>query len=234
MGKLKSEGTCVYCEKMYAGSGISRHLGSHLKKMEATSKTTKKAFHVRVSAAEMFLNLLVDGNKPLRELDAFLRAIWLECCGHKSSFEVKEKNYNIDFFNDDDFGEKMDSKMGSIFKKGLALDYQYDFGSTTRLNVKILDEYNLKVPDGVQLLSRNEPLHILCHKCGKQPASEICTVHLWEGEGLLCKKCAKAHAKTCDDFDDYARLPVVNSPRMGTCAYEGGRIDIKRDGAWKG
>jgi hypothetical protein len=49
---------------------------------------------------------------------------------------------------------------------------------------------------------------------------------------LFCDKCAKKHAKKCEDFEDYAALPVVNSPRMGVCAYEGGCIDTERDGAF--
>lgn len=31
MPKLKSEGKCPFCEKMYAKAGISRHLTTHLK-----------------------------------------------------------------------------------------------------------------------------------------------------------------------------------------------------------
>ncbi|MDR0835444.1 MAG: hypothetical protein LBN11_02540, partial [Tannerella sp.] len=56
--------------------------------------------------------------------------------------------------------------------------------------------------------------------------------HDWEEDGLFCDKCGKKHAKTCPDFEEYAALPVVNSPRMGMCAYEGGSIDIERDGAF--
>lgn len=49
------------------------------------------------------------------------------------------------------------------------------------------------------------------------------------GKNAFCKKCAKQHVKTCSDFADYAAMPVVNSPRMGVCAYDGGSIDKKRD-----
>jgi hypothetical protein len=48
---------------------------------------------------------------------------------------------------------------------------------------------------------------------------------------MFCEKCAKKHAKECEDFaDGYTVMPVVNSPRMGVCAYEGGCIDTERDG----
>ncbi|MCP3931432.1 MAG: hypothetical protein GY705_20290 [Bacteroidetes bacterium] len=236
MEALKSEGKCVYCEKMYAKRGITRHLGTHLKKLETENPAKiSKAYHLRIDAAEMFLNLLVNGSKPLGELDRFLREIWLECCGHMSSFEVKEKNYPINWDLDDaEFGESMSKRMNKIFRKGMKVDYKYDFGSTTYLQVNVIEEYKLKVPSGVSLLSRNEPLPILCHSCQKKPASQICSIHIYEGESMFCDACAKKHAKECEDFADYAAMEIVNSPRMGVCGYDGGTIDLDRDGVWKG
>jgi hypothetical protein len=49
----------------------------------------------------------------------------------------------------------------------------------------------------------------------------------------LCDTCAQKHAKKCEAFADYASVPVVNSPRMGVCGYEGGKIDKERDGIFK-
>jgi hypothetical protein len=39
--------------------------------------------------------------------------------------------------------------------------------------------------------------------------------------------------KTCADFEEFARMPVVHSPRMGVCGYTGGIIDAERDGPYK-
>ena len=39
-------------------------------------------------------------------------------------------------------------------------------------------------------------------------------------------------AENADEFE-YAGMPVVNSPRMGICGYEGGTIDTDRDGIYK-
>jgi hypothetical protein len=61
---------------------------------------------------------------------------------------------------------------------------------------------------------------------------EICTVHNWGEDSLFCDKCAKKHAKKCPDFEEYASMPVVNSPRMGVCAYTGGVVDEERDGVF--
>ena len=55
---------------------------------------------------------------------------------------------------------------------------------------------------------------------------------MYEGTGFFCDDCAEKHTKECEDFADYAEMPVVNSPRMGECAYDGGTIDTERDGVF--
>jgi hypothetical protein len=56
---------------------------------------------------------------------------------------------------------------------------------------------------------------------------------MYQGYSFFCEKCAAKHEDTCSDFQDYANMPVVNSPRMGVCGYEGGSIDKERDGVYK-
>lgn len=79
--------------------------------------------------------------------------------------------------------------------------------------------------------------HLAKHLSGlekEKPSSYICTVHMYETDKcLFCTTCAKKHEKVCDDFEDYASMPVVNFPRMGVCGYGGGTIDVERDGAYK-
>ena len=231
MTVLKSEGKCLYCEKMFAAAGIGRHLTSHLKNIQKESISKRKAYHLKIPANGMFLHLLVSDETELGDLDLFLREIWLECCGHLSSFRVKNKQYE---WSDDEFGENLGQKVSDIFYKGLKLKYEYDFGSTTQLEIQVLNEYHINVFGGILLLSRNEPLPILCHLCNKKPAAEICSIHIYEDACMFCKSCAKKHEKECPDFEDYASMPLYNSPRMGVCAYEGGIIDKERDGVWKG
>jgi hypothetical protein len=55
---------------------------------------------------------------------------------------------------------------------------------------------------------------------------------MYEEDAGFCDKCAEKHAKKCADFEDYASLPIVNSPRMGVCGYMGGTIDTERDGVF--
>ncbi|MBL7814256.1 MAG: hypothetical protein JNL70_04545 [Saprospiraceae bacterium] len=146
--------------------------------------------------------------------------------------EVKKYKNNWDDPNGI-IGEDQSKTLKKVFKVGQVFDYEYDFGSTTQLTIHVLAEYKLAVTEGIKLLSRNEPLKIMCEVCGEKAATDVCTIHDWEEASLFCKSCAKKHAKECEDFADYAGLKVVNSPRFGVCAYEGGQIDKKRDGVWK-
>jgi hypothetical protein len=251
MTTLNSEGKCLFCGETYKKAAISRHLNTHLKAKAAANKIGV-SFHLRIEAEEMFLNLWVDGEAKMKSIDDFLRSIWLECCGHMSAFRDRSKASRgggmFDIMDAYDYLEQgnikkyeaimestagevpMSRKVKDVFYKDYKLEYQYDFGSTTQLKVKAIEVFPFKAEKSIVLLSRNEPLEILCHDCGKSPASKICTVCMGEDEYMFCDKCAKKHAKKCPDFDDYAQLPVVNSPRMGVCAYEGGIIDIERDG----
>jgi hypothetical protein len=255
--KLKSEGKCLFCGKTFAKAGINRHLATHLKE-KAESGKPGKSFFVKVETNKKwgntpyFLSLWVDGEAKMKDLDTFLRDIWLECCGHMSAFRNPKKRnaFGWDFFEAIELAEKgkikeyeklmeegdgevpMSRKTKDALHKGLALEYEYDFGSSTELTVTVMDEYPVKADKKIVLLSRNEPLEIMCSVCGKLPATQICTVCMWEENAVFCDKCAKKHAKECEDFADYASMPVVNSPRMGVCAYEGGTIDTERDGVF--
>lgn len=240
MEKITSEGKCIYCGKMYKGTGILRHVKTHLNKLETDYKGKKgKSYLLKVKADVMFLILLVDENQSILEIDDFLRKIWLECCGHLSSFHDPKKDIYYpelkdDFFFGDKEVEEEDENeyiVKDIFHKGLKLEYDYDFGSTTRLFIDIAEEYSIPEKKGIKLISRNEPLKIMCAKCQKKPAIEMCTVH-WGDNNFFCEDCGEIHKEECEDFEDYA-MPVVNSPRMGVCAYTGGTIDTERDGVYK-
>ena len=218
MAKTDSKGKCLYCGEMLSKRTISRHLEKHLKELLLVDR--KKSFHLRVEAGPYFLQLLVDGDARLSDVDSFLRRIWLECCGHLSQFCL-----------DGSWGteEKMSQLARRVFSPSQNMWYAYDFGSTTELAIKILSVHPIATKEGVKLLSRNEPFEIYCNKCKKEPATQICTAH-WEEEDecFFCDTCAEAHEEECEEAE-YAIYAVVNSPRMGACAYDGGLIDLERD-----
>lgn len=253
--KLTSEGKCLFCSKLYKKAGINRHLQKHLEQ-KAIEGRPGKSFLVKVEtdkswgSTPYFLSLWLDGETKMKDLDFFLKRIWLECCGHMSSFiNPKERStYGgmANFFDIDDFFEKgknsmeaqngevpMSKKAKVVFEEKLTLDYAYDFGSTTALQITALHEYPVKADQKIVLLSRNEPLALMCSSCGKKPATQICSICSCQEQAQFCEKCALKHAKQCDDFDEYAAMPIVNSPRMGVCAYAGGGIDVERDGIAK-
>ena len=248
MSKINSTtGKCIFCQKDFSKTSLTRHLNTHFAQKAIEGKPGK-SFLVKVEtnprwgSTPYFLMLWVDGNTTLQKVDTLLRQIWLECCGHMSAFRLpRNRQSPLNFFSDlatgkhamgmefTEYGEiDMNGKAKNIFHKDLKLVYEYDFGSTTALQLTILEEYTMAAEKPLVLLSRNEPSQMLCEVCGKEQATTLCTV-CTNQETMFCPKCAKKHAKKCSDFADYAAMPVVNSPRMGVCDYTGGHIDKERD-----
>jgi len=127
----------------------------------------------------------------------------------------------------------MNHKVHDVFDSGIKIFHDYDFGTTTRVFLKGLKHYQLNIEDQIILLSRNEPLKLICATCKVEPAVNICTSCNWEQYSFFCKKCSKKHEKVCEYFNEDSSLPVVNSPRMGQCGYTGGMIDVERDGIYR-
>lgn len=87
-------GECLFCQEHFAKKGINRHLQKHLKE-KSLSRKSGRSFLLKIgsnpsywSKASYFLSLWIDGNTSMGDLDSFLRHIWLDCCGHMSSFTV--------------------------------------------------------------------------------------------------------------------------------------------------
>lgn len=181
-----------------------------------------QAFLLKVTGnnSAFWLFLKVNQNCTLDSLDDFLRNIWLECCGHMSHFIINGTCYEktpIDMSPDD---KTMQVLARDVLYHKMRFSYEYDYGSTTKLR---LDVHSIINDDSSTakpvLLARNNPVKIDCDSC-KNNASLICEICMYEGGGFLCEVCAKKHK--CENCDDEASfLPVLNSPRMGVCAYEG-------------
>lgn len=219
MVKQKSEGKCGFCKNTFSKGGMTKHLAS-CEQRRAGSETSSgkqkmqktKLFHLVVTghdSPEYWMHLEAPAEAALKDLDRFLRNIWLECCGHLSAFTIEGQTY------DEDGG--MDVTLGKILSPGMKFYHEYDFGSTTELVLKVVSERDGQVSDeSILLMSRNDPLLIMCASCGK-PAKQVCIECHWDGEGWLCSKCAKKH-----ECGEDMLLPVVNSPRVGVCGYTGG------------
>lgn len=96
----------------------------------------------------------------------------------------------------------------------------YDFGSSTETLLTTVD-VRLGKPltdKPIFQMGRNKPPAVECMECSK-PASWMCfeCIHENGDEGTLCEEHMKRHE--CDEFG--GPVPLVNSPRIGVCAYSG-------------
>jgi hypothetical protein len=159
----------------------------------------------------------------LSSLDNLLRRTWLECCGHLSMFEVRPFRYlpvgagALDPFGRRDFERSMSARIGDAFSSvGTKGTYDYDFGSTTTLSIALTHARDGRLGrSAVRLLARNDAPTWQCGICG-EPASLICRAHESDDSPFVCARHQKKHA-----CSERAFLPIVNSPRMGVCAYAG-------------
>jgi len=166
-----------------------------------------------------WMHLEVAADTTLATLDRFLRETWLECCGHLSVFRIGGFNYYVDAEMDaywDMRRKNMQVKLEEVLSPGQTCSYEYDFGTTTELIMKVIseDEVDMK-GKAIQVLARNTLPIIPCDGCG-EPATSLCTQCVYEDKGCLCDTCARSH-----ECGEEMLLPLVNSPRAGVCGYTG-------------
>jgi hypothetical protein len=239
MARQQSQGTCLLCKGTFSKASMTRHLAKCLPthddaaELPASKRKKGKLFHLVVEGKDdprYWLHLEMPATTRLKYLDQFLRDIWLECCGHLSAFKIEGRKRaaprsledflaaNLDDWRDPDEVD-MEAKVGDLFKPGLKLSYDYDFGSTTTLSIKVVGEREGWVvkPNEIHLLARNDPPHIPCGRCHKGEAAVIDMENVYDESGWLCDRCAEE----TDLADGEMTLPVVNSPRTGVCGYTG-------------
>ena len=175
-------------------------------------------------APDFWLHLEAKAKASLADLDDFLREVWLECCGHMSAFDIGGASFDSSgkggmVWGDEDSAareEAMAVPLGHVLRLGLKFRYQYDFGSTTELALRVIGELESNAgKEPVRLLARNNPPPFVCDECG-MPAAHICTDCAGSGGGWLCAACVSEHG-----CGEEMLLPVVNSPRVGVCGYTG-------------
>lgn len=109
--------------------------------------------------------------------------------------------------------------LASVVKPGVNFSHEYDFGSTTELRLRQVSERTGPIVSrAVAVLARNNPPAIVCGACG-QSATNVCMMCSRTDTGWLCDACAKRHP--CNGGEEGMMLPVVNSPRVGVCGYDG-------------
>jgi len=177
------KGKCSFCNATFSKGAMTKHLKS-CRQREAVSETTSekrklqktKSFHLLVEGRglpEYWMHLSVSTNATLKDLDGFLRNIWLECCGHLSAFTIGGKTYSISPIGEDD-ERSMRVALGNVLGSGMKFYHEYDFGTTTELTLKVVSELEGEAKSkSIQVLARNDPPTITCESCGKI-ATKVC------------------------------------------------------------
>jgi hypothetical protein len=219
------DGKCMFCDKAFSKAAIKKHLDKCEKRtkefiIEDTEKS-EEYFCISVQGyyePDYWIYIDIPTNSTLKVLDVFLRDIWLECCGHMSMFEISGESFSSSC--DREFGDRsMSTKINNVMDVGIQFKYEYDFGSTTILKLKVVSKFRgRKRKKKVELLARNVNPIIKCSYCEK-PATSVCCQCVYD-DGWVCDDCIEKH-----ECGEEMMLPVVNSPRVGVCAYEGGHYD---------
>ncbi len=219
-----SKGVCNLCHRTFSRVGMVRHLESCQQRNDLQTLAGRGRprqtwlFHLAawgIYSPDYWMNLQMPADATLRNLDDFLRGIWLECCGHLSAFTIqgiRYISYTPEWIDDRIEERTMDVRLDQILEPGLKFEHEYDFGTPTCLALKAVGVHGGRAKGkSIQVLARNDPPPIVCDVCGK-PAKYICTLCMSSGKGCLCAECAGKH-----ECGDEMFLPVVNSPRVGMC-----------------
>lgn len=230
----QTKGLCSYCKNELTRSGMTRHLRGCTQRLDKIRQANargrrEKQYHLQVQDAYglgYWLQLEMRGRATLEDLDWYLRVIWLECCGHLSDFTIRGQRYTQLTPGLFDFGmekESMDIKVDRVLKTGLEIDYEYDFGSSTNLTIKVVGQRTggATTKNPIALMARNNFEPPPCDECGK-PTRWMCLDCYYGDEeaerGFACEEHAKAH----EEHDEHGGpMGFFNSPRSGVCGYDG-------------
>jgi hypothetical protein len=220
---LRLPGKCEFCGAETSKLRMNKHLLA-CPSLPAGKSPRGTVFRLVVEgkySPEYWLMMDASGASTIRALDEFLRGIWLECCGHLSCFSIDDVDYLSRVSKEPalwPFAPRrrerdMDILVGRVLRPRLRFFHEYDFGTPTRLVLKVILAKEDVFPRGeVRLLARNTPPNFRCAICGAQ-ATRICGNEICEPT-FLCSGCPKRR-------DEEDCLPIVNSPRMGVCGYTG-------------
>ena len=202
-----TKGNCYLCGAELAVTAMK----NHLLKTHGVAEDGQECYLLKITGVYdkiYWLYVDVPLTAALSSVDAFLRKIWLECCGHMSRFSCSGGMA---------FGK---TRKLSALSVGDQLLHEYDFGDTTETILTVAGQTTRpKQKDAVRLLARNQPPLFQCSNC-EELAVMLCSECMYDSDTpFFCAACADEHEH------DEMLLAVSNSPRMGECGYEG-ELDI--------
>jgi len=216
----QTKGSCAFCGKSMTVGGMTKHLATCTKRLEQIAAPASNQADIQVLyhllvrdrySSAFWLHLEMNGSAKLKDLDRYLRAIWLECCGHLSKFTAAGWG-------------STDVAMSWTAQRALDrypdMVHLYDFGTTSETVIRVVGirEGKPLSRHPILLMARNDMPEETCMECGAI-ATHYCHECVIEREetGLLCAACVEDHP--CEDYGE--PIPLVNSPRLGMCGYDG-------------
>lgn len=200
----------------------------HMKKHMADAFGDPDRFAIRIDqgpGGPFWMYVQVSTEATFGVLDRFLRAVWMECCGHFSEFTVGGRPA----------GKR--KRLSAALSDGSEFEYRYDMGDATELRLTVIgrsarimdlggwvrnDAYfppPMVVGEGkVRIVALHDAVRYNCEKCGNE-ASYVCPQCIHDGTGACCGACAPDH-KCGNDM----LLATAQSPRVGSCSFEGGSL----------
>jgi hypothetical protein len=229
MVRNKSYGICKKCGHRTTKGHMLRHLRKCLAIESKREGHQFQLIQLRIEAEYLpmyWLDIEINADSKLRDLDKFLRDIWLECCGHMSQFQIADHHYLMPYDGSFEIWKNegnMDSALSDVIRNDVdQFQYEYDFGTSTDLKIIVVEKREgQRLKKGMRLLSRNDMPDWQCTKCQKT-ATDICVYCLYEGNYAFCEEHRDGHG--CDE--EYF-MPIVNSPRVGQCGYVGPDKEIE-------
>ena len=134
--RKQTRGNCGYCGREFTKGSMLRHLPTCRRRAEIVTEADRKRgrasslAHLRVldESGDFWLDLEMQGSATLQDLDRYLRAIWLECCGHLSRFSTGGWSEEEEF--------SMKTSIDRTLRPGVEIVHFYDFGTTSETLVR--------------------------------------------------------------------------------------------------
>lgn len=195
-------------------TGTMEEVGAHLM-ADCADPGQEENLLVRVTYPEdptFWLYAAVKMDATLRHIDNFIRNTWVECCGHASFFEEDGVQYtsNTRILP----GRSMNAKAADVLKPGVPVDYEYDLGTPTDLQVEQVGMIRMESRrEKLLYLAQNYMPKYKCVRCGRR-AELVARPGLEPiADSVICARCSRK------ETESGRYLPLLNSPRTGVCGY---------------